>query len=56
MASERKNRESVPMSKLQDVARENYTKVSDEFEVSTAIHSGNFWPAATIFRISEGRI
>ena len=43
MASERKNSESVPMSKLHDVASENYTKISDEFAKSqAAIHTGNF--------------
>jgi hypothetical protein len=31
MTTERKNSESVPMSKLYYVARENYTKISDEF-------------------------
>jgi hypothetical protein len=34
MVSERKNRESVPMSKLHDLVSENYKKISDEFAKS----------------------
>ena len=34
MASEGKNNESSPMSKLDNVASENYRKISDEFAKS----------------------
>jgi predicted XRE-type DNA-binding protein len=38
MASERKQNESVPMNKLNEVANENYKKLSEEFVMSMQQH------------------
>lgn len=38
MASEKKQSESVPMNKLNEVANENYKKLSDEFAKSMQQH------------------
>ena len=51
MASEKKQSESVPMNKLNEVANENYKKLSDEFAKSMQaaryrqyqIYSKNIW-------------
>ena len=38
MASEKKQSDSVPMSKLNEVANENYKKLSEEFAKSMEQH------------------
>lgn len=38
MASEKKQSESVPMNKLNEVANENYKKLSEEFAKSMQQH------------------
>ena len=50
MASEKKQSESVPMNKLNEVANENYKKLSDEFAKSMQstyrqfqVYSKNIW-------------
>ena len=57
MASERKQNESVPMNKLNEVANENYKKLSEEFAKSMrAARTGNIRSTASIFGINQARV
>ena len=67
MASEKKQSESVPMNKLNEVANENYKKLSDEFAKSMRgalyrqyqIYSKNIWNqlrSLTGYNLSSKRI
>ena len=57
MANEKKQSDSVPMNKLNEVANENYKKLSEEFAKSLrAARTGNIRSTARIFEINEGRL
>ena len=53
MANEKKQSESVQMNKLNEVANENYKRLSDEFAKSLQPHgTGNIRSTARIFGIN----
>ena len=57
MANEKKQSDSVPMNKLNEVANENYKKLSEEFVKSMrAARTGNIRSTARIFGINQARV